>query len=445
MNSFVSQAVNNKKKSIATTEKLEIVEKKGKISEVISTGDKILVQVTKEEISTKGAKITTEISLAGRYIVLVPFGNKVNISLKIKSYKEKKRLKDMLNPLRPKSFGLIVRTTAQGKAQEEISADLDQLLMQWKNIVAALPETQAPTKVFSEMDRTLGIIRDLFNDDFEVINVDNKVLYNQIKNYIATFDKDKKNIVKYYNKSTPLYEELNIAKQIKGSFGKVVTIKNGIYLVIEHTEAMHVIDVNSGNRSKLGTTQEENAIAVNIEAATEIARQLRLRDMGGIITIDFIDMAKASNRTLLFRTLQELMKDDKAKHTILPVNKFGLIQITRQRVRPATVIETSETCPTCLGTGKVKPTILLEQSLENMIEYQLDGSPKSSFYIKLHPFLYAYLTQGLFSIRFKWLKKYKRWIKLVPDPNFAVVDFKFFDILGEEIKFWSTEEQQKSI
>ncbi len=442
LNSFTNQVISNCKKSIAATEKLPVIEKKGKITDVLNSGDHILVQVVKEEISTKGARISTEISLAGRYVVLVPFNDRVSVSLKIKSYKERKRLKQIATPLKPKAFGLILRTTAQGKTQEELDADLQQLMLQWKNIVSILPEAEVPSKVFSEMDRTLSIIRDMFNDDFEVIYVDDKVLYKKIKNYIASFAKEKKNIVKYYNKSTPLYEELNIAKQIKGSFGKVVTIKNGIYLVIEHTEAMHVIDVNSGKRSKTGITQEENAIAVNLEAATEIARQLRLRDMGGIITIDFIDMAKASNKTLLFKTLQELMKDDKAKHTILPVNKFGLIQITRQRVRQATVIETLETCPVCLGSGKVKASLLLDQEIENMIEYLLEGK-NPYFYLKVHPFVHAYLTKGFFSTRWKWLKRYKRWIKIVPEPEFSMVEFKFYNASNEQIAVWEPVIQQK--
>lgn len=230
---------------------------------------------------------------------------------------------------------------------------------------------------------------------------------------------------------------MNIAKQIKGSFGKIVTIKNGIYLVIEHTEAMHVIDVNSGNRNKSGKDQEENAAAVNLEAAAEIARQLRLRDMGGIITIDFIDMKKASNRNLLYQTLVQLMRNDKAKHTVLPVNKFGLIQITRQRVRQATIIDTSENCPTCQGTGKVKAAILIEEEIQNMIEYLIEKQIEKKFSIAVHPMVFAYLTHGLISKRLKWSFKYKQWITLKPIQSHHLLEFKFYNKDMDQIIFWT--------
>ncbi len=437
MNEFVNQVLTNNKKSISNFPFQPEIPKVGKMGEVLTTGQKILVQIAKEPISTKGATVTTEISLAGRYLVLVPFLDKVSISQKIKSSAERRRLKNLVQAIKPKKFGIIIRTVANGKKIEEITSDLNQLVDRWKLIVDKLPLVEAPSKVAAELDISTSLIRDMLNDSFEAIYIDNPVLFQEVKQYVSSFSSEYANILKLYKNPKPLFETMNIAKQIKGSFGKIVTIKNGIYLVIEHTEAMHVIDVNSGNRSKTGKDQEENATTVNLEAAAEIARQLRLRDMGGIITIDFIDMKKASNRNLLYQTLVQLMKNDKAKHTILPVNKFGLIQITRQRVRQATIIDTTEQCPTCHGTGKVKPSILIEEEIQSMIEYLIEKQIEKKFSISVHPMVYAYLTQKLISKRMKWSLKYKQWIKLVPNQNHHLLEFKFYNKDMEQIVFWT--------
>jgi ribonuclease G len=433
LNEFVNQVINNRKKSIANIKEVEIA-KSGKIGDIIQAGQSILVQIAKEPISTKGARLTSEISLAGRFLVLVPFMDKINISQKIKNGEERNRLKNIVQAIRPKRFGIIIRTVAQGKNSDELSADLELLIEKWKSIINKLPQAKAPTKIASEEDKITSIIRDVVNDSFEAVHVDNKELYQEIKSYLTAHIPEKKDIVKLYKGQKPLFEEMNIALQIKSSFGKVVILKHGVYLVVEHTEAMHVIDVNSGTRFKTGTS-EENALHVNIEAATEIARQIRLRDMGGIITIDFIDLAKSANRTLLYKTFQELMKNDKTKHTILPMNKFGIIQITRQRVREATVIETAELCPTCRGTGKVKSAMLLREDIENMIEYLIGKQLEKGFYLAVHPYIYAYLTKGLFSIRWSWFVRFGSWIRLVAKSDYSVVEFKFFNKNNDQIIF----------
>lgn len=437
MNEFVNQAITNNKKSISNFPYQPEIPKVGKVGEVLTTGQKILVQIAKEPISTKGATVTTEISLAGRYLVLVPFMDKVSVSQKIKSSAERRRLKNLVQSIRPKKYGIIIRTVANNKNIEEITKDLNQLVDRWKMIVEKIPLVVTPARVAAELDITTSLIRDMVNDSFEAIHIDNPVLFQEVKQYMSSISTDYANIVKLYKNPKPLFETMNISKQIKGSFGKIVTIKNGVYLVIEHTEAMHVIDVNSGNRAKAGKDQEENAATVNLEAAAEIARQLRLRDMGGIITIDFIDMKKASNRNLLYQTLLQLMRNDKAKHTILPVNKFGLIQITRQRVRQATIIDTTEQCPTCHGTGKVKPSILIEEEIQSMIEYLIEKQIEKKFSIAVHPMVYAYLTKNLFSKRVKWSWKYKQWIKLIPNQNHHLLEFKFFNKDMEQIVFWT--------
>ena len=434
LNEFVDQVIRNRKRSIANITMKPEVEKAGEIGDIIQAGQSILVQVAKEPISTKGARLTSEISLAGRFLVLVPFMNKITVSQKIKNGEERNRLRKIVQSITPKRFGIIIRTVAKGKNVEELTADLNLLLEKWKSIVAKLPTAKPPYKIASEDDKLTSIIRDVLDDSFEAVHVDTKELYQEVKSYLATHIPEKKDIVKLYKGQKPLFEELNIALQIKGSFGKVVILKQGVYLVIEHTEAMHVIDVNSGNRIKTGNS-EENALRVNLDAAVEIARQLRLRDMGGIISIDFIDLAKSANRSLVYRSLQDLMRNDKAKHTILPVNKFGVVQITRQRVRAATIIETSELCPTCNGTGKIKSTLLIQEDIENMIEYLISKQLEKGFYLAVHPFIQAYLTQGVFSKRWHWFLRFHRWIHIVARPDFAIVEFKFYNKNNDQIVF----------
>jgi len=434
LNEFVNQVVSNNKRSIANLKMQSDIEKSGKIGDIIQSGQSVLVQIAKEPISTKGARLTSEISLAGRFLVLVPFMDKINVSQKIKNNEERNRLKKVVQSIRPKRFGIIIRTVAQGKNVDELTADLNLLVEKWKSIVSKLSHGKAPIKIASEEDKITSIIRDLVNESFEAVHVDNKELYQEIKTYLSAHIPEKKGIVKLYKGSRPIFEEMNIALQIKSSFGRVVILKKGVYLVIEHTEAMHVIDVNSGNRLKSGTS-EENALHVNLEAATEIARQLRLRDMGGIITIDFIDLNKTANRTLLYRTLQELMKNDTARHSILPMNKFGIIQITRQRVRETTVIETSEQCPTCHGTGKIKSTLLIQEDIENGIGYLIDKQLEKGFYLAVHPFIYAYLTKGIFSIQWNWFLRFHRWIKIVEKSSFSLIEFKFYNRNNDEIIF----------
>lgn len=440
LNSFVNQAIERNKQSIANFPPEPDIDKSGKIGNVLTQGQQILVQIAKEPISTKGPRVSAEISLAGRYVVLVPFMDKVSISQKIKSNEERKRLKKLVQGVKPKNFGVIVRTVAEGKKLEDISNDLKQLTERWKLAVSKLHKAQAPLKVAADLDKTSAMLRDLLNDSFNAIYVDTPTLYNELKTYLKFISFDKTKILNLYKDKQPIFEHFNVAKQIKGSFGKIVTVKNGIYLIIEHTEAMHVIDVNSGNRVKPTQSQEENVLEINLIAAAEIARQLRLRDMGGIITIDFIDMRNSSSRTKLHSAIKEFMSGDKAKHTILPMNKFGIVQITRQRVRQATVIETSEVCPSCQGTGKIKPSILIVEDMENTIDFLINKQHENKMSIGVHPFLYAYLTEGLFSIRLKWFFKYHKWITLKSNQDYQITQYKFFNHENEEIILWGSPE-----
>ncbi len=407
------------------------IDKNGKIADAIKSNQSILVQVVKEPISTKGPRISSELSIAGRYVVLVPFSDRISISQKIESREEKARLKRLMQSIRPKGFGVIVRTVAEGKLVAELDKDLQNLVDRWTAMCKKLHNAHLPSKVLGEMNRASSMLRDLFNDSYTNICVDDETLYYQIKDYLQEIAPNKENIVKLYQSSVPIYEKHGIERQIKTSFGKTVSMSRGAYLVIEHTEALHVIDVNSGNRSNKAKSQEETALEVNLIAATEIARQLRLRDMGGIIVIDFIDMGKAENRKKLFNHLRDEMSDDRAKHKILPPSKFGLIQITRQRVRPEMNIKTREKDPN--GDGEIEAPI----SVVNRIQADLIKLFKKDYKkitLHTHPFIAAFLTKGFPSVRSKWFIEHKKWVKIMPRDAYTYLEYRFTDKDGKEIR-----------
>ncbi|PHQ29754.1 Rne/Rng family ribonuclease [Leeuwenhoekiella nanhaiensis] len=407
------------------------IDKNGKIADALKSNQSILVQVVKEPISTKGPRISSELSIAGRYVVLVPFSDRISISQKIESREEKARLKRLMQSIRPKGFGVIVRTVAEGKLVAELDKDLQNLVDRWTAMCKKLHNAHLPSKVLGEMNRASSMLRDLFNDSYTNICVDDETLYYQIKEYLQEIAPNKENIVKLYQNSVPIYEKHGIERQIKTSFGKTVSMSRGAYLVIEHTEALHVIDVNSGNRSNKAKSQEETALEVNLIAATEIARQLRLRDMGGIIVIDFIDMGKAENRKKLFNHLRDEMSDDRAKHKILPPSKFGLIQITRQRVRPEMNIKTREKDPN--GDGEIEAPI----SVVNRIQADLIKLFKKDYKkitLHTHPFIAAFLTKGFPSARSKWFIEHKKWVKIMPRDAYTYLEYRFTDKDGKEIR-----------
>ncbi len=410
------------------------IEKSGKITQVLVSGQQILVQIAKEPISTKGPRVSTEISFPGRYLVLLPFSSKISISQKIKSKEERNRLKRLITSILPKNYGIIIRTVAENKKVAELDADLRDLVGKWEGIIKKLNNLKAPVKVLSELDRTSQILRDILNESFNTIHVNDPNLAEEVKNYLVTIAPDKKDIVKRYKGKNPIFEYYGIEKQLRSSFGKNVTIKSGVYLVIEHTEALHVIDINSGHRVNKENSQEQNALLVNMEAATEVARQLRLRDMGGIIVVDFIDLHDAKNRRALHQKLVEEMSKDRAKHTILPPSKFGLVQITRQRVRPEMILPVLETCPTCNGTGQVKSSMILIDEIENNLNYLIHDQNESRLSLSVHPYIFAFLTKGFKSIQMKWYFKYKTWIKINEEKDYHIMQFQFYNKNGDLIK-----------
>jgi len=423
----------NAKPGLAGFKILPDINKHGKIAEVLTRNQKILVQVVKEPISTKGPRLSCELSLAGRYLVLVPFSNTVSISKKISNSDERKRLMRLMNSIKPENFGVIIRTVAEGKSVADLHTDLDSLEQKWKKGMETLKEAKSRDVVIGEMSKASSILRDVLNENFDNIVVDDKEMFEEVKSYTKLIAPGKENIVKFYNGKVKLFESLGLEKQIKLMFGRSVSLRGGGYLIIEHTEALHVIDVNSGNKSNREESQEATALNVNLEAAAEVARQLRLRDMGGIIVIDFIDMRKIDNRRLLQQRMKAEMEGDRSKFTVLPLSKFGLMQITRQRVRPEVDIKTAENCPTCNGTGTITASINISDQIEETLKHLLEDQNERELSLVVHPYLYTYFTSGIFSIRFKWWRKYQRWIKLVEDSSLAVTEYNFLNAMKEEI------------
>lgn len=424
------------KKKIPLLQRMKLqpeIEKDGSISGKLKVGQEILAQIAKEPISTKGPRLTAEISFAGRFMVLIPFIDRVSVSQKIKSREERARLRQFVQSIKPKNFGIIIRTNAEGKRVAELDAELKTLVKRWEDTAEKLLKAKAPSMVFEETGRTVGLLRDIFSPSFEQIHVNDPYVAKQIAEYVSLIAPERKNVVKHYYGSTPILDNFGVTKQIKSLFGKTVTFKNGAYLIIEHTEALHVVDVNSGNRNKQSLGQEDNAFEVNVAAAEEIARQLRLRDMGGIIVVDFIDMNSGDHRNQLFSKMNEFLAFDRAKHKILPLSKFGLMQITRQRVRPEMELATSEVCPTCFGKGKIKSSILFTDTLERKIDYLANKLKVKKFSLHIHPYVAAYVQQGLFSLKYKWKKKYDVVLKVIPNQSLGFLQYVFYDKNNNEI------------
>ena len=407
--------------------------KTGKINNVLKRNQRILVQIAKEPISTKGPRLTTEISIAGKYFILVPFYDTVNVSKKISTLEERKRLKNLGSSLKTPKLGLICRTAAEQKGGQDLHQDILELQQKWESIFDKLPEAKVRDQVLGEDQKSFAILRDLLSYDFASITVNQKKLFDDMKSHLTTINKDLPKVLKLNSGKQSIFGQLGIDKQIQGSFGKTVSCAGGAYLIIEHTEALHSIDVNSGSKQAKSSNQEENALAANLDAAKEIARQLRLRDMGGIVVIDFIDLRTPNFKKQLYNTLRDAMADDKAKHTILPMSKFGLIQITRQRVRPEMSIVTAESCPACNGTGSVVSSVSLGDDLEKELDYLITTAKHQKISVVTNPYLAAYLCEGFPSRRMKWFFKYKKWVDVKPDVKMGMLDYTFLDKAGEEI------------
>lgn len=440
---YVKQVTSDKRKlaPMAKAAGQSAVEKVGSIQDVLELGQEVMVQITKEPINTKGPRLTAEISFAGRYLVLIPFDDKVNVSSKIKSKEERTRLKQLIQSIKPRNFGVIVRTVAEGKRAAELNNELSLLVASWDDCIGKIQKaTSLPVLAHEETGRTVSMLRDLFNPSYESIHVNNTDVFNEVKRYVSLIAPGKESIVKLYNGNIPIFDNFGVTKQIKSGLGRTVSFKHGAYLIIEHTEALHVVDVNSGNRNRGLDNQEENAFAVNMEAADELARQLRLRDMGGIIVVDFIDMDSPEHNQKLYEHMTQIMKSDRARHNILPLSKFGLMQITRQRVRPAMDVHVEEVCPTCFGKGTVKSSILFADTLENKIDYIVNNLGQKKFKLYVNPYVEAYITKGFFSLYRRWQITYGLGIKIYPSQELGFLQYQFIDHNGNEIDM--TEESE---
>ena len=427
---YLKQVQSDRKKlyPFAKASRLPDLKKDGSVQTTLTSGQEVLVQIVKEPISTKGPRLTCELSFAGRYLILIPFNDKVSVSSKIKSGEERARLKQLIHSIKPKNCGVIVRTVAEGKRVAELDAELKTLTQYWEEAIEKVQKTQKrPQLVFEETSRAVALLRDLFNPTYENIYVNDEDVFKEVKHYVSMIAPDKVDIVKLYSGKVPIFDNFNITKQIKSSFGKTVNYKHGAYLIIEHTEALHVVDVNSGNRTRSEKGQEANALEVNLGAADELARQLRLRDMGGIIVVDFIDMNVAEDRQLLYERMCKNMQKDRARHNILPLSKFGLMQITRQRVRPAMDLSVDETCPTCFGKGKIKSSILFTDQLERKIARLVNKIGVKKFYLHVHPYVAAYINKGFVSLKRQWQLKYGFGLHIVSSQKLAFLQYEFYD------------------
>ena len=405
--------------------------KEGRIEDCLKQGQMVLVQVVKEPISTKGSRLTAEISLAGRNIVLLPFAQKVSVSQKISSKEEKKRLETLVRSILPKNYGAIIRTAAENKNAAVLVSELRSLIQKWEGSWKSLSDSKGVRLLFTEYDKTIAVLRDLLNDSFSNVYVNDARVCEEVRSYVSEIAPQQEKIVKLYEGKEAIFDHFEVTRQIKSSFGKVVPMKQGAYLVIETTEALNVIDVNSGIRAKT-TDQEQNTFEVNKIAAEEIARQLRLRDMGGIVIVDFIDMDSPEHRNELFKYMKTLMESDRAKHNVLPLTKFGLMQITRQRIRPVTEINTTEKCPLCHGTGKITSTVVIDEQIERQIADLVEKGHKT-FTLSLSPILGAYLSRGLNSYIFRWKRKYKCKIKVVEVTDHSILQYEISDQTGKAL------------
>ncbi|MCM1077958.1 MAG: Rne/Rng family ribonuclease [Bacteroidales bacterium] len=427
---YIKQARSDRRKLYPFEKAMRLpdLKKDGSIASTLTKDQEVLVQIVKEPISTKGPRLTCDLSFAGRYLVLMPFHDKVSVSSKIKSGEERSRLKQIIHSVKPRNFGVIIRTVAEGCDGADLQNELQLLIKRWEDVIQKTQTAATlPQLVYEETSRAIALLRDMFNPTYSAIYVNDKAVYDEVKEYVTLIAPEKAGIVKLYEGKVPIFDNFNITKQLKSGFGKTVNYKHGAYLIIEHTEAMHVVDVNSGNRTKAENGQEQNALDVNLGAADELARQLRLRDMGGIIIVDFIDMHLAEDRQLLYERMCKNMQQDRARHNILPLSKFGLMQITRQRVRPAMDIHVEEVCPTCFGKGTIKSSVLFTDQLERKIEYLTQKVGEKHITLHVHPYVAAYINKGLWSIKRRWQFRYGWGISVIASQKLAFLQYEFYD------------------
>lgn len=443
LQTYVNKAVTDRRRvpSLQRTPRQPEVGKSGNIGDVLKVGDPVLVQVSKEPINTKGPRLTAEISIAGRNMVLIPLADGVMVSQKIKRESERSRLKQLITSIKPQGFGVIVRTVAEDKRVAELDSELRLLVQRWEDTVKSLQQKEPVSLVSEELGRTIGVIRDVFSPDFTTIQVNDKAVYDEVRQYVELIAPDSAKIVKLYDGTQPIFDKFDITRQMKTGLGRVVGFKHGGYLIIDRTEALFSIDVNSGSK-KLYEDQEENAFQFNMLAAEELVHQLRLRDIGGIIIVDFIDMDSKEHQQQLYDYVRKLMSHDRAKHNVLPLSKFGLMQITRQRVRPAVEVDVMEVCPTCMGKGKIQPSILFTDQVEEEIGHYYERYGKG-LRLHLHPYVYSYVCRGWFnSLKCQWRRRYG--VRVVENQSLGMLEMRFCDAQGNILRHQEEPQEQQS-
>jgi len=406
----------------------EIVRKSRRagIETVLKEGQDVFIQVMKEPISTKGPRVTTEISIPGRYLVLVPDDDHVRVSKKISSWNEKKRLKNIVRPLRPEGFGLIVRTEGEGQQEKDFKSDVKRLLKLWSRLKKRWETYQAPELIHKEAEITTSIIRDVFTDDVTRLLIDNRTEYRTIMSYVRHVMPHMKSRVELYKGATQLFDLYRVEPEIEKILDRKVWIRKGAYLVIDQTEAMVTIDINTGRFVGRGD-QESTILKTNIEAAREIARQIRLRDIGGLIICDFIDMTHRENRRKLNDEFRHAFRVDRAKRSILPVNEFGLIQMTRERIRPSLMLAFSEPCPHCHGVGRILSRDSVAIKIERWFNRaRVDGRFKR-YDLVINPSLAdVMISNGVNRVN-KLMKLHGFRINLIRDTTIPAQEFRVFD------------------
>ncbi len=391
----------------------------------LERGQSIIVQVTKEPVGKKGVRVTSKVSLPGRYLVLLPFDGRIGVSKKLYNFREKKRLRRIIRSMLPEGFGVIIRTVADGKDEELLKNDLEQLVKTWREIEKSVKTDQPPILLYKDLSTVSSVIRDLFNNDVQRVIVDSRRLYKEITTYVKWFAPTLVDKIEFYRGKQPIFDVFGVAKDMQESLGRRVPLKTGGYIVIDVTEAMTVIDVNSG-RYAASKEQEQNSLRTNLEASREIIRQLRLRDIGGIIVIDFIDLEDERNKRKVYEELRKEFRRDRAKATILPMTEFGLVQITRQRIRQSIMQSFSETCPVCAGTGFVQSRATVLTDITGWLgRFKSEGRGRRLKLI-VHPYIASYLREGKPSHLFDLMWKNKLLIKLQPDASVPVNSFKTY-------------------
>ena len=414
---------NHAKPDLKNKEKLANHQKQALAGKILRNGQKLLVQIVKEPIGSKGPRISTDITIAGRFLVLIPMGDYIAVSKKISNYKERRRLKNVLGDMVPDGFGVIVRTVAQGQDEKAIEDDLRDVLRKWEKILDKLETAKPPSLLHRDLDMTESLIRDLFAKNYERVLVDDPKMYRQIKSYVSQIAPEMAQNVHQYKGKKHIFDQMGIAEDVNSIFNPRVRMKSGGYLIFEQTEAMYVVDVNSGPYAAKAK-QEDNSLKTNLDAAREIAKQLRLRDIGGIIVVDFIDLRDDKNRKKIYDELKKEFRKDPAKTNMLGMSDFGLVQITRQRIRPSVINSVSKVCPMCGGSGDVISDDTILTDIESWLSKFKHASEYRAVDLYVNPYMKTLINKGMFSKRWKWMSKLHIKITLVADESIPLSRFK---------------------